>query len=66
MGLTREARFSLWLRVLALATPVALWAAVGIFAVLERGEDAFLVGAMLAVLAAVAAFERGVTGTISR
>jgi len=69
LGFIREARFPLWLRVLplaTLATLVALWAAVGLVAVLETGEDVFLFGAMLAVLAAVAAFGRGVTRTTSR
>ena len=66
LGFIREARFPLWLRGLPLATLVALWAAVGLVAVLETGEDVFFVGAMLAVLAAVAAFEQGVTRTTSR
>ncbi len=66
LGFIREARFPLWLRGLPLATLVALWAAVGLVAVVETGEDVIFVGFMLAVVAAVAAFERGVTRTIRR
>lgn len=65
VGFIRQSRFPLWLRCLPLVTVVALLAAVGLAAVLETGEDRFLMGAMLAVLAAVAAFELGVTRTTS-
>jgi len=65
LGFIREARFPLWLRGLPLATLVALLAGVGLAAVLETDEDVLIV-AMLAVLAAVTAFEWGVTRTTSR
>jgi len=60
LGFIRETRFPLWIRGLPLATLLALLAAVGLAAVLETDEDVLIV-AMLAVLAAVTVFQRGVT-----
>lgn len=66
VGFVREARCPLWVRGLPLATVMVLLAAVGLAAVLGTTGDDLLVGALLAVLAAVAAFEWGVTRNVRR